>query len=73
MTATEDCSNVTAIILIQPVSYLQYGQAAYPANLSLGGETHEEPSTKTPLADAVDERETSSPATFKHLYLTVVT
>ena len=56
MTATEDCSNVTAIILIQPASYLQCGQAAYPANLSLGGETHEEPSTKTLLADAVDER-----------------
>ena len=56
MTATEDCSNVTAIILIQPASHLQHGQAAYPANLSLGGETHEEPSTKTLLADAVDER-----------------
>jgi len=73
MTATEDCSNVTAIILIQPVSYLQHGQAAYPANLSLGGEAHEEPSTKTLLADAVDERETGRPASFKHLYLTVVT
>ena len=47
---------MTAIILIQPASYLQHGQAAYPANLSLGGETHEEPSTKTLLADAVDER-----------------
>ena len=35
MTATEDCSKVTAICLIQPVSYLQYGLAAYPANLSL--------------------------------------
>ena len=34
MTATGDCSKVTAIILIQPVSYLQYRQAAHPANLS---------------------------------------
>lgn len=37
MTATEEDSNVTAIILIQPASYLQHGQAAYPANSSLGG------------------------------------
>ena len=34
MNATEDCSKVTAIILIQPASYLQHGRAAYPANLS---------------------------------------
>ena len=27
---------MTAILLIQPASYLQYGRAAYPANLSLG-------------------------------------
>lgn len=71
MTATEDCSNVTAIILIQPASYLQHGQAAYPANLSLGGETHEEPSTKTLLADVFEDEGNSQP--FKHLYLTVVT
>ena len=59
MTATEDYSNVTGIILIQPVSYLQCGQAAYPANLSLGGETHEEPSTDTLLAAVVKDKELS--------------
>ena len=37
MTATEDSSKVTAILLIQPASYLQCGRAAYSANLSLGG------------------------------------
>ena len=34
MTATRDCSNGTAILLIQPASNLEYGRAAYPANLS---------------------------------------
>ena len=42
MTATEDCSKVTAIILIQPASYLQCARAAYttsfkPSYYSLSG------------------------------------
>ena len=72
MTATEDCSNVTAIFLIQPVSYLQYGQAAYPANSSFSRETLEETSTSALLADASSVLGRSSPP-FQHLYLTVVT
>ena len=36
MTATGDCSKVTAIILIQPTIYLQFGRAAHHAKLSFG-------------------------------------
>ena len=59
MTATEDCSNVTAIFLIQPVNYLQHGQAAHPANSGFSRETLEETSTSTLLADAFEDKDRS--------------
>ena len=36
MTATQEGLPGDGHFLIQPASYLQYGQAAYPANLSFG-------------------------------------
>ena len=60
MTATEYCSNVTAIILIQPASYLQHGRAAYPANLSFCWLISEEFNcSSTPLADAFEVKHRS--------------
>ena len=59
MTATEDYSNVTAMFLIQPASYLQYGQAAYPANLSFGVEIYKEISISALLAYAFARKDRS--------------
>ena len=49
MTAAGRVTKATVILLIQPISFLQYGQAAYPAKLSFGVEIHREISTSTLL------------------------
>ena len=58
MAATENCSKVTAIFLIQPVSYLLRRQAAYPANYSNGEEDlWEDYLPLTALADAFKRKD----------------
>ena len=60
MTATEDCSKVTAILLIQPASYLQCGRAAHPANLSFCWLISEEFNfSSTLIADAFADKDRS--------------
>ena len=62
MTATEDSSKVTAILLIQPASYLQCGLAAYPAKLSFrpGVSPEGRLLLSTQQADAEGEKNRSS-------------